>query len=66
MRRIFEQQRDEYIDGVAQMDEYLKLLDLIDELTKRCEKLEENVELWQKQAAEDRRLKTGGRRRRWR
>lgn len=57
MRRIFEQQRDEYIDGVAQMDEYLKLLDLIDELTKRCEKLEENVELWQKQAAEDRRQK---------
>ena len=44
MRRHFEQQRDEYIDGVAQMEEYLEMLDLIDKLTARNEKLEEEME----------------------
>ena len=56
MRRGFEQQRDEYLDGVAQMEEYLEMLELVEKLTKRCEKLEENVELWQKQSADKNQL----------
>ena len=46
MRRNFEQQRDEFIDGVAQMEEYLEMLDLIDKLTKKNEKLHE---AWEKE-----------------
>ena len=52
MRRHFEQQRDEYIDQPAQMEEYLEMLDLIDKLTKKNEKLEEETESLQQQLAE--------------
>lgn len=55
MRRHFEQQRDEYIDGVAQMEEYLEMLDLIDKLTKKNEEQEEEVEALQQQLAEEKR-----------
>ena len=55
MRRHFEQQRDEFIDGVAQMEEYLEMLDLIDKLTKKNEKLEEEMESLQQQLADEKR-----------
>ena len=55
MRRNFEQQRDEYIDGVAQMEEYLEMLDLIDKLTKKNEELEEEIGSLQQQLADEKR-----------
>ena len=58
MRRNFEQQRDEYIDGVAQMEEYLEMLDLIDKLTKKNEELEEEIESLQQQLADEKRQRT--------
>ena len=58
MRRHFEQQRDEYIDGVAQMEEYLEMLDLIDKLTKKNEEQEEEIESLQQQLADEKRQRT--------
>ena len=58
MRRNFEQQRDEYIDGVAQMEEYLEMLDLIDKLTKKNEELEEEIGSLQQQLADEKRQRT--------